>query len=1029
MTDAIKLFRERRERRLAKRGLYHADAPDDEQQSNNNQKDIGGHGNTRLPYGLCQRYGIEIQPGWTPRDAWDALAGKGITPDGAYSRLKKGEDPGTPDTPPEPEKKKEPQKDVVDRDGRTYKDIKLIHASWSTYPFRIKGMADDGTKLFETFDTKNDMFWYLKDRGVEEVTDPVTGEIVNPQEMELPKRLFEKPFSEGSWYSAVTIGYRGGVFTVHGTGLDGKKEKIAEKPSYKEAVDQLKRYGVSEEDIKTSPAAKKREKERKAWLTSDKKEYIEKDGVKYGDLRTDYSGYGGYTLMASDESGKEINEHFRTKTELISFLKNQDVEKIKIGDEEINPKEYKIPDTVAKYAGVSYQKIYYEKGGVFGDELRVSGIDLDGRKKHLFAKSENETFDQFRDRLMMAFSMSPEKIEASDDVKKMIEDIKQKDGERRKRKAEFEAKAVSFSGYKYADIHVEETGHGTFRLVGYNENGIEKRLSYSSDMYEICEMLKKNNIEPETVMKSDSVREKYEEYKKFKDEFDARSVEIGHTRYVDVHLELDAYGSGFALLGNDITGSERVIELGTYDDIDNMLKKETGKSVQDYPMEDDARKYAEFIKKEKDGLASGEYSDINGHAYKDIFVKKLDESYTGLKFNIYGRDVNGEEKFIKTIVDRDDAIDFLESKGITDYKFMMDDGTEISRPLDGMRHPRIRVAPDGSYRILAKTGKNTWGEVRSLSTAEEARKFLRENGFDTSKIKIKTMNPNDDVSRTHDMLSLSAFDEHRAMQEDEESILRGMTDEQKQKVVEMLTDVFNQSSYRIRMRGHFEDVFDEHFKNLLETGTSGGSTCKDGRRTTGERCFGHDYDIDPVEAEKYGYLGVDDDMTEFENHIATWYGGIVYKIKKEAVDNRVTYTFGDTLDAGRPLAGYAGTKPTYEGVCGLRRKSTLESILEKYEKYKKGELSFNQFHAYLSEKCTNGYVECQYHGLLTIDDVDTITFPRSTFIETFNRMRPEKRQIVVTKLKERGIIMKYKDNVTDELKDCYEYLKDKYGVT
>lgn len=56
----------------------------------------GGHGNTRLPFGLCQRFGIEIGKDWGPSEAWEALADKGITPKGAFSRLKRGYDPGDP---------------------------------------------------------------------------------------------------------------------------------------------------------------------------------------------------------------------------------------------------------------------------------------------------------------------------------------------------------------------------------------------------------------------------------------------------------------------------------------------------------------------------------------------------------------------------------------------------------------------------------------------------------------------------------------------------------------------------------------------------------------------------------------------------------------------------------------------------------------------------------------------------------------------------------------------------------------------
>ena len=72
------------------------------------------HGNTRLPFGLCMRYGIAIGKDWTPRDAWDALKGKGITPDEVYSDVKKdgkvNEVKAEPEQPKVEEKKQEQQK-------------------------------------------------------------------------------------------------------------------------------------------------------------------------------------------------------------------------------------------------------------------------------------------------------------------------------------------------------------------------------------------------------------------------------------------------------------------------------------------------------------------------------------------------------------------------------------------------------------------------------------------------------------------------------------------------------------------------------------------------------------------------------------------------------------------------------------------------------------------------------------------------------------------------------------------------------
>jgi len=61
--------------------IIHADA--DEEES-------GNHGNTHIPYGLCQREGIEIGKDWTPRDAWNALEGKGYKASDVYESLRNG---------------------------------------------------------------------------------------------------------------------------------------------------------------------------------------------------------------------------------------------------------------------------------------------------------------------------------------------------------------------------------------------------------------------------------------------------------------------------------------------------------------------------------------------------------------------------------------------------------------------------------------------------------------------------------------------------------------------------------------------------------------------------------------------------------------------------------------------------------------------------------------------------------------------------------------------------------------------------
>lgn len=77
--DSVEAYRRRRSERLTSR------MDDDDEEGGSAGK---GHGNTKIPFGLCQKEGIEIQPGWTPQDAWNALEGKGYSAGEVYKRLK-----------------------------------------------------------------------------------------------------------------------------------------------------------------------------------------------------------------------------------------------------------------------------------------------------------------------------------------------------------------------------------------------------------------------------------------------------------------------------------------------------------------------------------------------------------------------------------------------------------------------------------------------------------------------------------------------------------------------------------------------------------------------------------------------------------------------------------------------------------------------------------------------------------------------------------------------------------------------------
>jgi len=1105
------------------KGLEHMDAPEESEENNNNnpKPPSGGHGNTRLPFGLCKRYGIEIQDSWTPRDAWDALAGKGITAEGAYRRLKKGEDPGIPDNPPEggtstegetppvePPEEKQPVKTFKTEKGEEIKDLQTSYVSWRTSPYTIEGKGEDGRSYYKRFPTRGDMMYFLKEKGIEEISDPETGEIVNPMETEFPEIVFKSRSWDDKHYSDPSIGIRKERYAVYAKDFDGKKRVLEDFGSLAMAKEFLQDRGVPLEKVKYSPAMKKGEKERLKWLESDKKEYIEKDGEKYGDLKCEKDYWDDYSLRGSTEEGKTFYREFRTKRDLMTFLKEQGVEKVKISGEEINPQEYEVPKSVASIQGIDYQKLYLEADDA--GRVSVRGMDLDDHDRLIIRKARDESYEEFKTRMEKDYGVPPSKIDISDEAQERLDRIIEEDKEKARRKAEFEAKSVRYGTYRYSDLTIGKM-YGSPTLYGYNERGEKVSLNSSSaeSVGDLVEGLEKYGLSLDNVAVSDDMKEAVEEFKKYRQRFNEEAVQLGDKKYVDPHIvkigpgvfggkgqdeygrevkiltrsdllsvvdecrsrygvepemlitseevkrdyeekkayikEFDSkavdfegskymgigleysYAYGFTITGSDIRGRYRKIDTGSYQEVKKKLE-DAGLDISKLENSTDtAKKQVTFCAKEEELKGKPGYYEIDGHVYSDLRIMTDDNGF----WYVYGHDALGEDKRCYTVDSRDEAMDIVEQSGSQDYKLYNKKGIEVPRPEDGMRRVRMLRTQEGSFKIMATVGASETKEVYQAVDEKEAREWLKSKGVDEENITTKGMNPNDDVVRTHTCLSLASFDNHRMEREDRYDTLKTMSDSKKKEVVDMLTDMFDQGSYVIRMRGHFEDVFDTHFKNLLETGTSGGSTDKTGRRETGEEVFGHSHKIKAEEAEKYGFLGLGNDEEQYNSGVARWYGKILYTFKKDALKDRVTYMFGDSLDTRwatserRALAGYAGEHPTYEGVSPVA-KVTLGKILSAYRRYKNGEISFSDFYDKTSSYCKNGYVECQFHDLLKMSDVESVIFPKNLLRDTFDSMTQEKRKKVFDEMQNMGVKMKYEDYGV--FQDAYEFLRKEYSL-
>ncbi len=86
-------------RRMIRRMRLDADEGEEEEEEKPRESESGGnggqahYGNTRLPYGLCQRFGIDLPADAKPRDAWAALEkGTGYTHDQVMDIVRKAGD-------------------------------------------------------------------------------------------------------------------------------------------------------------------------------------------------------------------------------------------------------------------------------------------------------------------------------------------------------------------------------------------------------------------------------------------------------------------------------------------------------------------------------------------------------------------------------------------------------------------------------------------------------------------------------------------------------------------------------------------------------------------------------------------------------------------------------------------------------------------------------------------------------------------------------------------------------------------------
>ena len=255
----------------------------------------------------------------------------------------------------------------------------------------------------------------------------------------------------------------------------------------------------------------------------------------------------------------------------------------------------------------------------------------------------------------------------------------------------------------------------------------------------------------------------------------------------------------------------------------------------------------------------------------------------------------------------------------------------------------------------------------NLLTAEE---FKQRTGKNIENVKKKALTKFENYDTIELPESLKNFDEYQERWiEDNFSKL---SPKQREILDNGIQKILDNNAYSMRINSkNLQSIIDNGFQSQLQTKTSNGTLSAASRKTASYRLFNNDaMHMKPSQFEKYGYLGSKDFLIDDESSDAWQYGRTIIKFNKERLKNRVTYTVDDSLGNAlynRVIGGKIGDKPTISGI----PKDEVGYVIDRF-KYAEREDWYDADS--MAQEMGFRYWELQYHGDLTIDDVDSICF-------------------------------------------------------
>lgn len=161
-----------------------------------------------------------------------------------------------------------------------------------------------------------------------------------------------------------------------------------------------------------------------------------------------------------------------------------------------------------------------------------------------------------------------------------------------------------------------------------------------------------------------------------------------------------------------------------------------------------------------------------------------------------------------------------------------------------------------------------------------------------------------------------------------------------------------------------DKIFSSWFKNQIETGTGNGMVNVNRRKKASRALFGTPPRVKAIDYEKYGFLMDKDVIAQAHSSIAGQYwnygDGIQVRFKKDKVI--ATFTMQDSL--GSYLHPSLCSDPKISSFNPYASKSIVERTIDTTSAIK------------ATKEFARGYIELQYHGVLTPECVESVFIPQ-----------------------------------------------------